>query len=403
MSHCELSTSHNLNGNYWKVTKLKIRDFNTLEFTSWVLSSSSPHNGIVALKLNEKADLTGLETALVLAIKNQPMLSVTINSEASGFFTTNSILTIEKIDDNRALKEICDAELAKEFKYGDSLVRFFYINNLDYLICVFHHIIGDAASCIQLLNGVLNIYYGKSSDIKFTEENFPNFLDVYPKSNISLFIRDSICSNNITKTDYVVFSGDTYVEMIRNFNNRFISINSQIAFFLFKAACESFNLNYYTINMPFNLRRLRNITSDDRLSFFTSYVSCEIGVENTMEDISKKTRAEFLKGRPMINIHRTNEILSEVTSGVDFINRFSSYEPSLVISSNKINTGDKLSYISDLLIFVNAQNYFSSSGSFTIQYGLTESSLSICVSYPHPLVNQEKINLFFNNLKKLLI
>ena len=381
---------------------MKIRDFNTLELMSWILSLSSPHNGIVAFRLNEKGDLPKLQCAVNQAIKIQPMTSVTIRLDEPGFFVTKSNSTIKKIDDHKELKEIFDEELKLRFNYGDSLIRFLYINNLDYVICVFHHVIADAVSCIKFLENVLKIYHNKPSSGNIHGLSFPDFLDIRPKLDVSSLIKNDVCKNS-TKTDYMVFNSDTYVKIKKKFDNKFISVNSQIVYFLFQAACESFDLDHYTVNMPFNLRRFDAGVSDERLSFFTSYISYEVNLKNTMEDVSKMTKIEFLKNTPMKNVQKTNTYINNISSSKDFIDSFSSNQPLLIISSNRIDEEDHLNCVTELLVFVSAQNFFSSSNSFTIQYGLTKNSLSICISYPYPLVLPEKINLFFDKLKKLLV
>lgn len=382
---------------------MKVRDFNTLEFMSWLLSLSATHNGVVVLKLTKKLDTSKLDRSMLAQSKKQPMLGVTIKSDIPGFFKSNTIPSVMKINDRRSINDICNDELAKGFNEGEALLRLLYMEGSDYLVCVFHHIIGDAVSCIQFLTDLMLSSDSNFSQESTSSENFPDFLNLYPKFNSSVFTGRSCINTKITKTHHSVFRGSKFVEISEKLKEIPSSSNSQIIWWLFNAARKTFNLNSYNVSMPFNLRRLRNIASDERLSFYSSFISCELSTNDTVQDISKKTRKEFLHGKPMLNISQINECCNNIGSIDDFTNSFSSKTPSLVISSNKVinDQKDKIG-ISELLVFVSAQDFFSSSCSFTIQYGLTDKSISVCVSYPYPLMNEEKVDLFFQELTKLI-
>lgn len=391
------------------MTISKIKQFNINEYCSWMLSQCSPHNCIITAGIEGEIDISHFKNAVKSASINQPQLRYTISLDICGFIPTDRSIDINEIHLDTDWRKIAENELSKPFLHNDSLARITVLKTktMQYIILCFHHIIGDGNSGINFLSKIL-YYYNDPKYIEKIHTDKENEI-LLPTPKPQTLSTDQVFSETVkTKISGIHIKNDLIPAIENKTKALGCSLNSYLSLMILEAASEVFNTNEFDVAMSVDLRKRNVNQSFQNLKFLTSWIDFKWKANDSAKSIQSKIRSGFHEKQHLKNLISLNEVINQRKNHSDFINAFSSKNPSICISNcGKINipTNESVALkLIELHLSVNCQAYLGARNSFTIPFSqLNQNGIFINVNYVDTLVCEKEIKIFLSFLEQKLI
>lgn len=384
-----------------------MRKFNVNEYYVRILEQGSPQNMIIVVKVAEEYDIEKFQIALHQEAEIQPMLNVSFSASSFCFIPKEKEITQNIIKTTKEWTIFVENELRKKFNSGDSLLRTTFINNpkAKYIIFCFHHIIADAVSGINFILNVFRRYYEwvpRSNCIIPKLELFPDNIPFYPDERR---IGSVITPASQTKIDGFVLTNNI-ANIIKKIN---VTVTAYLTSCIMLSMQEVFHTALTEFIIATDLRDNEKNRKNEPLQLFASCLS--IGpLKNNYSDkkilanlFNLEIKKQLEAGYSWNSRSDLYRIIKGRKSDNYFAKQFISNSSRVFVSNcgdTKIPKIDNLPIISELYIFVNCQSYMGTDDSFTIQVTSLDKKKSFCsISYPDPIVKEEKIKEFKRSLK----
>ncbi len=395
---------------------MPIKNFNTNEYSSWILSQGSPHNCIIVAGVSEDIEIDRLKKSVQLASSEQEMLQYSISRDVCGFIKINEAMPVSETHDQN-WQTVAETELAKNFSDNGVLARIILLKNknIQYIVLCFHHIVGDGISGIHFLLRILHFYCDLDAS---SSPNFKNLLRDFtiPEPNSRLaegyaFNPSAVTKIQSIKIDLAAVKRIENMAKISGF-----SLNAYLYANILQVASDVFDTNYFNVSIPVDLRVKKNNPIIFPLKFHTSWIDFQWKKaisENTLETVQflqSQMRSDFRKKQYISNLNILTEQINKRENNFNFSKSFISKEPTICISNaGAIDTimRDRNIILPfqlvELHLSVNAQAYMGTHDSFTVQLSqLKNYGQFININYPSSLINEQKISYFLDRIKEKL-
>jgi hypothetical protein len=380
--------------------------FNTNELSSWILGKESTHNMLIVAGVHGDIDINLFRKTLNILSKKQEVLQLSISPDVCDFISIDEEIPVRTIASKNGWQSIGEKELNTHFINGKSLARITIIKTktVQYIMLCAHHIIGDGFSALQFLLNIITKYnLTPILDKNKIEGDEQKKSTVWPKS----FNKNN---NSVTRIKSINFDKTIVDGLLKHSKDSGSSLNSYLSEKILLSMYETFDLEKTQVSFPVNLRKERVFTSACELKFLTSWINFTIEKpgQNSKDAlhhiINRKIRKKLKDSQHIHNIKKLAGVIKHRKDDRTYADGFASKESSIFIS----NAGDidyrqkddkvKLK-LAEIHMSVSAQLYMGTPDSFTIQITMLNSqSLYINVNYPHPLVDENKINIFLETL-----
>lgn len=384
--------------------------FNVNEYCSWILSQYSPHNCIVVAAIEGQINLQRLKEALKVASLEQPMLGFSIISNNPAFVTINQSVQVKSINSKEDWRKIAENELATRFLDGEVLARITLVAGFDiqYVIFCFHHVIGDGVSGSHFLSRLISIYNNSesTSSINEMQVDIPVPKKILPESE------EKFENHFHTKIKGISIDSKKMAFIENKLRKSGCSLSSYLYAKILESAFYAFDISYFNVSIPVDLRERSAVRSFSRLKFLTSWIDFEVDKQgdNLVKVVRERIQQNFRLKRHLYNLISLSKKIDLRVSNACFAKKFVSNKPTICIS-NLGSVDDKIfcSKIEGELKLVelhlsgSAQSYMGTSDSFTVQLcRLKNLGQFLNVNYPSPLVSNEKIDMFLEYFQNSL-
>lgn len=407
----------------------KLRDLNYTESLHTLACEEldGAFSVVYAIKINQLFQEPVLKDALRKVVLMSQSLRLNIVKTNDGYFFVENKPQIEKniefinekLTQNNILK-IIQHYSDQKIDYKDKCWELKVFSDIDQksslLVFKSHHTITDGLQVFDLFKELLNNYSNLKNDYKYqTEELFNhNVQDNFSvevtelKDNAILSFENNIFAHQlISKIISFSIENSTINNIIKYCKTENISINDYICSCTVVAAENIFNdkKDKVTINIPYNLRKLTNISCDN---YFCGGISISYDSQNASKSFVKnaKITSQEVKSqtnnKKLIKPHSNDYIAAKMTWDrlkSDFKNHRLPYEFS-ISNLGKISLGSQF----DELI----EGVYCSSGRKACDQTMLITPITIAqkmfftIAYPDPAIDSKTATLFAAKLKKVI-